>query len=566
MRSYESVSRRLRRLAAVLLVAHAGAVPLVAQTSAAGGGWNATFADSELENYLRYLQSEGIVPAHPWSIRGFGLAEIDRLVPRATRLPWSDQYPILPGSGAFDVAPIPLGADFVYNSAFPYGSNDGPVWAGRGITTVLTGGVSARWGPASLVIAPILFRAENAEFDLAERPDTLSPFADRRFTDYVHPLIDLPQRFGEDPVTRLDPGESTIRVDLPVVALGASTASQWWGPASEHPLVMGNNAGGFPHVFAGTSAPLNVGIGRVHGRVIWGRIHQSEFSPVQDEGTVRFASGMVAVFTPRGLPGLEIGGTRFFHQFWPEDGLGSEDVFRLFQAFLKERLPDVNEEEENPDLRKSDPQNQLASVFARWVFPGSGFEAYGEYAREDHSQDLRDFTLSPDHDAGYMLGVRKLWRASETTFVGLRGEVMNTRVRHLTRARIQMPFYTHGATRQGHTLRGQLLGSADAYGGAGSILALDYYHAAGRWSAAWSRGIREDDWSGLVRKAAGGAAVVPSGHSGRTDVYHSFGVDGLLFEGRLDISAGAAAVYNLNRNLEDDAFNLNASFGLRYRL
>ena len=55
-----------------------------------------------------------------------------------------------------------------------------------------------------------------------------------------------------DAYTRLDPGQSTIRLDFPAVTLGASTANQQWGPGSTHPLLLGNNAPGFTHLFLGT--------------------------------------------------------------------------------------------------------------------------------------------------------------------------------------------------------------------------------------------------------------------------------------------------------------------------
>src|SRR5688500_7374339 len=47
------------------------------------------FVGSEEENYLRYLQSLGLVERYPWSARAFSPKELDRLSPRSQAHPWS---------------------------------------------------------------------------------------------------------------------------------------------------------------------------------------------------------------------------------------------------------------------------------------------------------------------------------------------------------------------------------------------------------------------------------------------------------------------------------------------
>src|SRR5690606_1293524 len=135
----------------------------------------------------------------------------------------------------------------------------------------------------------------------------------------------------------------------------------------------------------------------------------------------------------------------------------------------------------------SDADNQLASAFVRWLVPNTGFEVYGEYAREDHSWDARDFFLEPDHNSAYMPGMRKVWGGDRESWTVLRGEVMNAEVSHLFRVRGQTRFYRHGRMRQGHTVYGQILGAPDGFGGAATELALDRYEPWGRWTARWSR-------------------------------------------------------------------------------
>ena len=143
------------------MVPAAGQVPNV-------GGRSDVFAGGELENYLRYLQTVGIVGSYPWSIRDFGPLEVDSLVPRTPSHPWSQRYDLSPhpetGRLRFDYV-RPTGT-IRFNSAFPYGSNDGPIWAGRGFTGALQAGVRVRWRGLSLTVAPIAFSAQNAPFPL----------------------------------------------------------------------------------------------------------------------------------------------------------------------------------------------------------------------------------------------------------------------------------------------------------------------------------------------------------------------------------------------------------------
>src|SRR5690606_5649721 len=119
--------------------------------------------------------------------------------------------------------------------------------------------------------------------------------------------------------------------------------------------------------------------------------------------TARFATGLVAVFTPRGIPNFEIGGSRFFHTPWTSNGLSFSNFTKTFEGFLKAGIPgkDIIPDEHEPD-RPFDPDNQLASIFFRWLLPGSGFELYGELARDDHSWDTRDLALEPEHSLAYV--------------------------------------------------------------------------------------------------------------------------------------------------------------------
>lgn len=531
-------------LAAAALVV---AVPLRAQRTFPDLAAEAT-AGSDAERYLRVLQVAGAAPLYPWSVRAFSPQEIDRLVPDSAAHPWAARFaPAGPARGPrLELLRPSLRA--IYNTAYPQGMNDGPLWAGRGGTVSATAGFALRWGALSVRVEPQVFWAQNRSFALMPngQADSL------RFDDPESPLtIDLPQRFGDGAFTRIDPGQSTARIDVAGFAAGVSTANQQWGPTEDLPLLLGTNAGGFPHAFLGTSNPWRIGIGRVHGRLVWGSLSQSDFASIHGHGSRRFMTGVLGVFTPRGLDGLEIGGARFFHTAWPEGGLSFSDFTEPFQSLFKQGLAETGE---GPDDRSS-PDNQLASAFARWVLPGAGFEAWAEFAREDHSWDLQDLLMEPDHSSAYTLGARKVWRRGES-LVSLRGELLEAQPSNLQVVRRQAVFYRHFAQLQGHTVNGQILGSPAAYGGAGSVLSLDKYTPRGRWTVDYTRT--------RLRGLRNTPTAVP-GTAG-VDVVHSLGVQALLFHGGLDAQLGLRGSYELNRNGGDDAFNLGATVGLRIGL
>jgi len=556
MRSEAPSSRRFVLLLLVsigmLVLAPAGS----AQTAPVRVGGE-VFVNSEAEDYLRLLQVTGRIPLYPWSVRGFSLREVESLAPAAEDHPWSDRYDYrFPRGGAPTFQVVRPEARLIFNSGFPYGHNDGPIWAGRGLTTAISMGAAASIGPLSLTLAPIYFRAENREFDLFQfYPSRAGKAA------YFDPLspqhIDLPQRFGDDSYARLDPGQSTIRLDIPYLTAGVSTANQHWGPAREFPILLGNNAPGYLHVFLGTPSPVNVWLGELHGRFIWGSLTQSEFSPLPDGMTDRrFTSALALTFTPRGLPGLEVGGARIFHETWPEDGINGSDLIRPVESVLKKYLPEKGFFDGNEDHRKSSPDNQLLSVFARLVLPGSGFEIYGEYGREDANFDFRDFVLALDQHASYGLGFRKVWSGGEDRMVSVRGELVNGQISHLIRVRTQVHHYRHSWVVQGHTQHGQILGSPAVRGGQGSILGIDLHRPWGRLSGDWTRIIRME-WGGYWE----GNESFPD--LGGIDLMNGLGIGGVAFVGPVDLTANLRGVWNLNRNLWDDVFNTNLGLGMR---
>lgn len=490
---------------------------------------------SEGERYLRVLQLAGQAPPTSWSIRGWSRAELARLRPGDVH-PWASSF-----RAGRDTVPfrwLTPSLEGTFNSRFPYGFNDGPVWAGRGLTTSLTGGAQVTWKAIELTVLPVAFRAENADFPiLPVGLDGNQAFASAQWTHF----IDEPQRFGPAPYQRLDAGSTALRVQAGGLTAGITSASEWWGPALQSPFLLGDNAGGFSHALLGTDRPLRVGPVQVTARAIAGALDQSAFSTTPYAKRRRYSSGIIGTV---GVAGLELGVARVVHNTWPDSGVGLLDVLRpLVQGpFKRQRARAVGKSGDEPD-------NQLASAFARWAVPGSGFEVYGEFGREDNSFDVRDLLLEPDHISTYMLGFQRAW-AGRATIAVLRAELLDSRLTSLDAVRPQSPPYLHQDVSQGHTQRGQVLGAVGVVGGGASTLAIDLYSSAGRRTIAWNR---------IVRPSRNGG---PDALGRTSDVIHALTVERLRFGRRVDLRQEVTVAYDFNRDGGGDAANIRLNVGV----
>lgn len=567
-RPYLELSTMTSRYTRAVLLFALLAMPAVASVNVAGAQpRDVTMVDmatgSEYEEYLRILQLAGVAPLYPWSIRGFSAREITPLAASDSIGPWSLR-------GRFRSSIINVGAasiTSIWNSAFPYGSNDGAIWAGRGITTAVSVGVAGQYGPLSFRLAPVAFRASNSEFPILVNGESgAQAWNHAQFGESV----DYPQRFGSEPYQRIDLGQSNIRLDTRFVSAGISNANQWIGPATEYPFLLGTNAPGFPHVFVGTGSPVNLWLARLHGRVMWGKLYQSDFGPVTggknftggETGTERLTTSAQMVILPRGIPGLELGIARYFHVPYTPSEPSADFWTKPFKVlFLKNEYA-------AGDTAGFD--NQLAALFFRWTFPKNGFEVYGERGYEDQFYDKRDFLQDIDHEREYMLGFQKtIGRARRIDVI--KGEIVNYQVPTLGRIRIENAVYLHSPLRQGHTNRGQLLGtSAGVAAAAASTFSWQRYTPSGRTGLSLRRIVRDQsgDYRNQLKRFGEytpfpGEEDIPA--SKRTDVLVGIGVERMQLTRYGDFGAKMEVMQNYNRNYADNVANINFQLIARLR-
>lgn len=359
-------------------------------------------------------------------------------------------------------------------SIIPFSLNNGAMWEGRGASAQLMAGVRAEYGPVSLVLAPQLVYAQNRRFatlaPVLRRPlNGRSAFSSPWVTDTA--LIDLPIRFGDDAVVRLDPGQSSLTVTLPVVATGIATENQWWGPGIRNAIVMSNNAPGIPHLFVRTASPLRTGIGSIEAKWMVGALHESLYFDTIRTNNLRSISAAVVTLQPGWEPDLTIGLARAVYA--PADGLGGVIGASGNVLGRWERRAAVNDTSWTPRTE------QILSLFGRWIFPADGFEAYAEWARHELPVSFGDLLRAPNHTQGYTVGLQ--WaRPVQAGAFRIQAELTNLEQSATFKQRAVDTYYTSRVIPQGYTHQGQVIGAAIGPGSSSQWLAGDYF--ANRWN------------------------------------------------------------------------------------
>lgn len=369
------------------------------------------------------------------------------------------------------------------NSELPVGENNGAAWYGGGWNVEMQGGFYLATDYASLNIRPHLIWQQNADFS----SPLLIPYNRNVNKLYgaegIYDRIDRPWRFGPDPFWTVNAGHSSLRFHYGNFEAGVSNEPMWWGPAVRYPLVMSNNASGFPHYFLGTRQPYFIPhVGTVEFKWTVGYPRDSKWYGYEANSRPRLFNGFNFTYTPILIPNLHLGFIRAYHQYRDEGG-SFGNIFSIFDPGQKEVLVDT---EGNP--RTDHARNMLFSMYARWVFPKANAEIYGEYYHEGNSYNSRDFMMEPNQNRAYTLGFQKVAFPGLVDMVKVSFEYNNLIPPAISQMRYHEYPYTHLIVRQGHTNRGQVMGAAIGPGSDSFYLAIDAY------GTHWMAGIFGQRW------------------------------------------------------------------------
>jgi hypothetical protein len=363
------------------------------------------------------------------------------------------------------------------NSTFPRDRNNGVMWAGVGMNTQVQAGVQASWRWFSAAAIPKFVHQPNLDFTttIASLPFNRSPFANP-----YHLFIDNPKRFGDEPFSVTDPGQSYVGLSAGPVEARFSTENLWLGSAQSSAIVLSNTAGGFPHFRVGTSRPLDIYIGHLEVNAFWGSVSESDFFDGPGANDSHLFAGSVLVFEPRPIKGLYLGATQVYHD--SSSALGHDLGFYLGVLGGSPTFVGGGNRE----------GNGIGALFGRWVLPESGFEVYVEWARDDTPYNLMDLIREPDWTQAYMAGLQKVFLSRER-LVRVYGEVVHLGESTPVRAgKGHATFYTHGTIWQGHTHRGQMLGAGIGLGSDSRSLGVDVFTGSAR-TGVWIEHARYDE-------------------------------------------------------------------------
>jgi hypothetical protein len=359
---------------------------------------------------------------------------------------------------------LPVMAHFQYTTHHPYSLNDGAMIPAKGFQMLTSAGIYAKYGPLSVQFNPDFVYARNDSF-----PGFPEAHSDAVWKAWYSTYngIDLPERFGNTPWQKASWGQSSVRLTVGPVSLGLSNENLWWGPGMRNSLLMTNTAPGFQHITFNTTKPVRTPIGSFEWQLVAGRLDSSGFSlPVLERNGIgagyikakrndwRYFNGIVLSYNPRWVPGLFLGATRSFLVYRGDMGTRLNDYLPVIIPMSKKSLG--GEEEENEKDR-----DQLASIFARWVWFKANAEIYFEFGREDHAWDLRDIYLQPEQSRAYVLGLRKLLPLKKKPGQFIEINLETTQLENTFKGgnRSQGSWYTHSQITHGYTHNGQILGA-----------------------------------------------------------------------------------------------------------
>ena len=367
-----------------------------------------------------------------------------------------------------------------YNTAAPYGQNDGALWQGRGYNTVLTAGLRLEGYGFELTFKPQVSFSQNLAFDtnLDVYPNPYSyTFYSNTAGNVVYLPIDLVQRYGDSAFWNFDWGDSEIRWTWHSLTFGFGTQNPWLGPAYLNPMLGSNNAGGYLKFDAGLRKTevilpfLGWNIGYIEGRIWVGQLEESNYFDNNPDNNKRMLTAMSASYNPSFIPGLTIGLNRIFMTYWRTENL--KYILRLFTASTSNAFLTGNDED------------QKVSIFAQWSFAKIGFKVYGEFGIDDFSSN---FLTNPFHTAIYTIGllqsipIKKDLR-SELCFEWNNFEMSQDFQLQWT----YLGFYAHGFVSQGYTHKGQILGTGTGWAGNSQFLQYKIYYPQGYTSIKFLR-------------------------------------------------------------------------------
>lgn len=362
-----------------------------------------------------------------------------------------------------------------FNTAAPYGQNDGALWQGKGYNSSLTGGARLEAYGFEVTLKPQVSFSQNLSFDYITPNYSGSNYEGKAATYgyYGVTSIDTPQRFGDSAFWNYDWGDTEVRWSWNSFTTGFGTQTIWLGPAKLNPIIHSNNAPSYPKFDIGLRKTaiymphFGWHLGNLEARVWWGRLSESEYFDNDSSNNQNLIAGLSINYEFPGIfKGLSIGFNRTMLSKW-----NNISPYSLFSILVPKMSTSAGKDE----------NDQRCSITFDYIFPKIGFEIYLEWARNDFSPNL-DFVIRyPFHTQGWTFGAEKSFSFNnvfglklllELTFLECSADYDRLISWYST-------FYAHHIITQGYTNRGQWLGAGIGTGGNSQYLGAELFFPKG---------------------------------------------------------------------------------------
>ena len=366
---------------------------------------------------------------------------------------------------------LPINNTFEFNSHHPYNRNNGSMIPNRGFQNRISFGFYGKLGPLSFQINPEHVYSENKSYQgfwENHYPITWS----KRYNLWNE--IDLPEIFGSKRHNNLLVGQSNIKLNYKGLSLGISNENLWWGPSIRNSIMMSNQARGFKHISLNSTRPLKSLIGWIEFQLVSGRLESSGYTPpnpnytyagsklyvpkvnqIPEENDWRYFQGLIISFTPKFYKNISLGLIRWVQMYSAQlEGRyywmnGKPTYFPVFNNIFRSKDKYVDYEAQT---------DQAGGVFLRWLWPEAKAELYSEFHLNDSRQNIRDLLLDPKHSSAITLGLRKIFKEKNNTFL------FDWEWTKLERGQGRVlrkwnSWYTHENVRHGYTNYGEVIGA-----------------------------------------------------------------------------------------------------------
>lgn len=358
-----------------------------------------------------------------------------------------------------------------YNTASPYGQNDGALWQGKGYNTALTGGLRLEGYGFELTFKPQITFSQNLEF-------TLLPSAyDSEYAYFWgygnNKGIDAPQRFGNTPYWQYDWGDSEIRWTWHSFTTGFGTQSIWLGPVELNPLLHSNNAPTYPKFDIGIRKTelivpnTNISLGTIEGRMWLGYLTESDYFDNDDTNNHNQITTFSISYEPPYLSGLVFGINKVCLSKWDSD-------------FWKYLNPFYDDNYVGSDASKG--EDQKISVTVDYFNKKANLELYTELGLDDYLQGgwIIGLLRYPMDSLMWTFGLKQMHSYTDKIKGELVLEVSNMELpSNKIAAKASYSYNMHYQISQGYTNRGQVIGTALANGGNSQYLKYKLYYPKG---------------------------------------------------------------------------------------